>query len=439
MPQHSKLGEFGQHQVDLRMPTLSKMMTEGFVFENAITPSPLCAPARACLASGTNYKKCAVPNNLVNYPTDTISLYNILKKNDYQVLSTGKLDLHKGTKFWGCDGWVDELGEIGFTQAIDNEGKIDAIIGEINLEEGKPSGTIQSLISLETEYERGPYINYLYKKGVAKYHIEDMDKRNQDGRNISITKLSDEDYCDNWLTENGISLLNNVPKNQPWFLQVNFTGPHDPWDITEKMAQQIKGREFPLPIMADSNNLETDVIIRAHYTAMLENIDNNMKKILDYIEERGDLEDTIVIYASDHGEMLGEFGLFGKCIPNKGSIHIPMIIWGKDIPNGQSSCLVELQDLAATIIELTEGDEKVFEDSKTLMPIIRNEKEELRSVVISALDNWFCIKDKHFKLIEKKGEKPQLFNICEDPWETIDISHDNTEMIKELKIRYQQQ
>lgn len=433
MPPSDKLDKAAQHNPSLEMPTLSKLMQTGFVFSNATTPSPLCAPARGCLAQGKNYFGCGVPSNVVNYPEGRRSIYNMLKEDGYNVLSCGKLDVHKATKFWGEKGWVDSLGEMGFTKAIDNEGKIDAIIGEIG--EGdisNPSGVIQSLVDVEKDHKRGPYINYLYHEGVAEYHAVDMNNRNVDGRDINLTELSDEQYCDNWLTNNGIGLLEEVPVGEPWFLQVNFTGPHDPWDITKSMKARVEGRTFEKPYQGDAQYEEKDLIIRAHYTAMLENIDDNIKKLLEVVESRGEMDDTIIIYASDHGEMLGEYGMYGKCCPEKGSVHIPMIIAGKGVASGKSNALVQLQDIPATIAGVCNLEES-FSDSNNLFDIVDSKKNKVREVQMSALGNWYCINDEEFKLMKDKNDNYKLFNVKKDPWEINDIAKENGDIVERLK------
>ncbi len=437
MPKHDKLSGSFQHNASLDMPTLRGIMDKGFVFTNAMTPSPLCAPARSCLAFGSNYQCCDVPNNLVNLPEERQTFYNVLKDNGYHVLSCGKLDVHKGTKFWGENGWVESLEKIGFTNAIDNEGKIDTIIGEMSVDASSPSGMFSRLVNPEKEHRRGPYINYLYGKGLADYHIDDMNRRNTDGRDIALTELDDDSYCDNWLTQNGIDLLEKVPNGEPWFLQVNFTGPHDPWDITASMKERVKGLRFDPPIQGDERFEEKDLIIRSHYTAMLENIDDNIKKLLDTVEKRGELENTIIIYSSDHGEMLGEFGKYGKCVPNRGSVNIPLIISGSEVPEGKSCAMVQLQDISTTILSACGLEHQPFPDSHNLLNIAQSKLMSIRDAQVSALAGWYCINDTRYKLMVDKDNSVKLYDIVNDPLELNDISSENQEIVNELKDKYQ--
>ena len=97
---------------------------------------------------------------------------------------------------------------------------------------------------------------YLYRAGLAAEHLADLKTRRGTGpegcpraySQTSPTPLPDDAYCDNWLAQNGLGLMKKFPKDKPWFLAVNFTGPHDPEDITRRMETLVRGRAFPPPV-----------------------------------------------------------------------------------------------------------------------------------------------------------------------------------------------
>ncbi len=131
-------------------------------------------------------------------------------------MGVGKFDLSKNTPEWGLDG-KRLIGEWGFSNGIDNEGKYD----------GTKSGKTEP---------HGPYLAYLYERGLAQVHLDDFDRDNRHGfHDTHPTKFPDDAYCDNWIAENGLKLLDQVPRGQPWHLVINFTGPHNPMDITQSM------------------------------------------------------------------------------------------------------------------------------------------------------------------------------------------------------------
>jgi arylsulfatase A-like enzyme len=398
----------GLNKIDLRMPNIKRLMDNGMTFANTVSSSPLCAPARACLAAGVRYQDCKVEDNNVDYPLDKKSFYSVLKESGYNVGGVGKFDLHKKTMYWGLDGWIDDLDILGFTHAIDNAGKYDAVMS------GKDT-------------PKDPYMKYLHDINMADYHVEDMMSR---GNATHATKLPEEAYCDNWLTQNGIDMIRNFDKDKPWFLQVNFTGPHNPWDVTSKMKEKWEKAEYPPAInnTEDTNHINE---IRQNYAAMLENIDRNIGLLIDEVRKRGELENTLIVYSSDHGELLGDFNYYGKTKAFRGSAHIPLIVSGLDVAKGKvSNTPVELQDLANTFIDYAGSHMPEARDSMSLKDILIEKSKEHRPYAVSEFNRikkdsdyigWKLYMDNHHKYIEWTNGEKELYNITVDPYETNNI------------------
>jgi arylsulfatase len=412
---------YDEQPIPLRMPCVKRLMDNGVTFSRAVTPAPLCAPARACLAAGVRYAGCGTASNEVSFPLHKRTFYSVLKENGYRVGAVGKLDLHKPIQWWGLGGWIEDLETLGFTDAIDNAGKIDAI------HSGK-------------EGPKDPYMSYLYSRNLADIHIKDMIERR--GGGTDATPLPEEAYCDNWLTANGMEMLERFPAGQPWFLMVNFTGPHGPWDITERMKAEWADVPMPVPPGWEEKDAERLVGIRQNYAAMLENIDRNIGLLLDMVRKRGELDNTIVIYTSDHGEMLGDRRRFGKCVPYQGSVHIPMVISGPGIRQGVSSdALVELQDLAATIVEYAGAYMPEAADSISLRKLLEEGTKQHRAVQLSALDpdgkhtkcSWRMVSDGSYKLNLADGCEPELFHMASDAAETNNIASGHEHIVKKLR------
>jgi hypothetical protein len=127
--------------------------------------------------------------------------------------------------------------------------------------------------------------------------------------------LLDEPRSNYGNVESCLELIKAVPKGTPWFIQVNFTGPHDPMDITERMARECRSlKRFPPPVGETTLSPE-HLAARQNYSAMIENIDRWLGTYLEKLRERGDLDSTVVVWSSDHGEMLGDRGAWGKSKP----------------------------------------------------------------------------------------------------------------------------
>lgn len=388
-------------ELPLRTPNLDKLMQEGMTFTRAYSPSPVCAPARACLANGRNYENCQVPSNAENFPLNMPTYYSRLRDAGYHVCGVGKFDLHKNLASpaekldWYLDG-SKSIKEWGFTEGIDNEGKFDG--SKSYRAAGKP---------------KGPYLNFLHKRGLADLYIQEHAecKKHLDAY---VTKLPDDAYSDNWVAENGLEFLKNFPKDQPWHIVINFPGPHNPMDVTQSMHDAWKDVEFPPPVNNDQEHYQDHdhQRNRQHYAAMIENIDRHVGRYIDLVKERGELDNTIIVYSSDHGEMLGNHGKWGKSVFYEPSIHIPLIIAGPGFrKNSKADTLVALQDLTSTFLEAAGAETLPKMDSISLLPILKGETDTVRETVHTALGNWQADITKDRKVVQFDGEEPKVYDL----------------------------
>jgi arylsulfatase A-like enzyme len=390
--------------IPVKTPNLKRLAGEGVQFTQAVTPAPLCAPARACLASGLEYHRCRVPSNRENYPLDQPTFYQLLKSGGYHVMGCGKFDLHKPELDWGLDG-KRLIGDWGFSDGIDNEGKHDAT--RAYKQAGKPMG---------------PFMAYLDKLGVAKAHIEDYDRRKGHGATFP-TPLSDEAYGDNWIARNGLALLSAAPKGKPWFLQVNFNGPHDPWDITASMEKRWRGVKFPQPNRCDQLTPATHELVRQNYAAMIENIDRRVGELIEKVKERGEMENTLIVFSSDHGEMLGDHNLWAKRQPYHGSVGVPLVVWGPDVRR-RVVCTdpATTLDLTATFLDYAGAPVPGSMDSRSLRPFLSGRNLAVRRHVISGMDSWHLAMEGRYKYVRGLGSEPMLFDVRNDPDENENLA-----------------
>ena len=401
----------------LRTPNLNRLASRGMNFTNAFTPSPLCAPARACLASGRQYERCGVQGNHQNYPLELPTYYQALRHAGYQVFGVGKFDLHKPTFDWGEDG-SHLLEEWGFTDGIDNEGKLD---GSNNYRRN-PGAT-------------GPYLHFLHERGKADVY-ESEHRQREKCRDAYVTALDDDEYCDNWVAENGLRLVSNARTDRPWHLVINFTGPHNPMDVTASMHERWKNASFPAPHNNDDPRFtdEDHQRNRRHYAAMIENIDRHVGRFLDLVEARGELENTLIVYASDHGEMLGDHGKWGKSTWRQASVAVPLIAAGPGVrQNVHSSALVSLHDLAATFVDYAKALPPAGMDATSLRPVLEGRADAHRRVLTSGLRDWRCAFDGTHKLVVETDREDRLFDLRADPREDVDIAASSPGIVSSLK------
>ncbi len=397
------LGFLGGRQ-PVRTPHIDALARRGVAFVNAITPSPLCAPARAAFATGRAYDRCPVKHNGQDLPTDAATIYRLLRDRGYHVATCGKLDLLKGAADWGADGQhrigaASRLHALGFTGGLDSGGKHDAVRAYLN-------GVAE------------PYLAYLAERGLAETHVRDYEARGQAASDMPLagddpvhfvntapTLLPDEAYGDNWIGRSGHDLIAGMPSDTPWFLQVNFSGPHEPMDVTAAMQAGWADALFAPPSDLGRLTPAQHLAIRRNYAAMIETVDQWVGRYVALLEERGELERTIVVYASDHGEMLGDRRLWAKHVPFQPSVHVPLVLRGGDFSGGRrAQPAVTLLDLAATVLDTAGIEPPATVEGRSLRAILAEGAD--RRTAFAGLGCWRLAFDGRFKLVA--GYEPAM-------------------------------
>jgi arylsulfatase len=353
------------------------------------------------------------------------TFYSMLRDGGYHVLACGKMDLAKASNWWGIDGkW--RLSPWGFSDGINNAGKIDQVIG----------------YELNNNQPADPYLTFLNEKKLLQEHLDDLRSRMQGGYAATYpTPLPEETYCDNWLARQGLDLLDAAPRNKPWFLQVNWTGPHNPEDITARMESQVRSLRMPVPNGANQYSAAMNQAIRQNYTAMCENIDRTIGLYLDKLTSTGQLDNTVILFSSDHGEMLGDHGQWGKVVPYQPSASVPLTIAGPGIAGGKTSAaLVNHIDLTATCLDFAGIPIPRGMDSRSLRPVLEGRNITHREVLFSGLGAWRMAFDGEYKVItgfnpslkhnspdwvvfspQIQGVAPLVFDLTHDPGENKDL------------------
>ena len=430
------------HGVDQRLPVrtpnLRALARAGAWFQHAVTPSPLCAPARSCLALGSEYGEGgAVRINQLDLPAEARSrtVYRRLVELGYRVGNCGKLDLNKQSHSWGADGQHVVEGqsifrEWGFTDGFDSEGKGPA--------------------ARFGKHPRGPYGVFLQQQGLARKFQKDIEARKAAASPYVITeptKLPDEAYNDNWVGRAGLDLINRMHGSDPWFLQVNFSGPHPPMDVTRAMHQWYREVDFPLPEGSREFTPEVHQQIRRNYSAMVENIDGWIGQFMDRLRSLGILENTLVVYSSDHGEMLGDRELWKKQQPYQPSVGVPLAVAGPGVLAGQVIAgPATLIDLPATFLDLAGAKTGSFASGQSLRRQLGGDRAAGREFVRSAYAGWRMVFDGRYKLVTghagfrspgPPGPTDQtdlwLVDLEQDPAERVDLAPRRPDLVARLR------
>lgn len=409
--------------IPVRTPHLRQLAERGTWLANAICPSPVCAPSRACLVAGQEYDHTRVWGN-DTYAPDNMFKYHLRLRDEagYHVMGAGKHHVGNNQSgnpprlHCGVDG-QQGLEAWGFSDAIFNAGLNQATI----------------LMRNNEMVPQDAYMAFLYARGLAEEHIADYARRSREGVWTATfpTTLPDDAYFDTWITNNALTLLDRAPDDRPWYLEVNLQNPHHPWDITESMHRWYRepSVEFPPPLF-NTEDIAPEIHqeVRRNWAATVEHLDVCLGHLVARVRERGDLDDTIIVFTSDHGEMLGDYDQWQKLSPLQASVGVPLVIAGPGVgASGRDDAPMTTLDLTASFLDwggLIPGDDL---DSRSLVDYLGARARRHRDLVFSGLSAWRMVFDGRFKLV--RGYDPAK-RIGGDVFEPMHVPFDETERLQ---------
>ncbi len=297
-----------------------------------------------------------------------------------------------------------------------------------------------------------------------------------DHTRIPITDIDDghlrqqhlgEKFSSTLFADEAIQFLESYNFSRPFYAYVAFTAPHDPRQAPEGYIDMYDPEGIPLPtnylpqhpffngwMTGRDEQLAAwprspDVIRSqlAEYYGLISHMDFEIGRLLAALEKTGEADNTIVVFAADHGLALGSHGLLGKQNLYEHSTRAPLLFVGKDIPEGESSnALVYLMDIFPTLAELAGVDSPGPVDGRSLVPIMRGRETEVRDSVYTAFGDVIrAVRDPRWKLIRYPHiNRTQLFDLESDPQEMNDLSADagqagRIESLMALLSQWQQQ
>lgn len=409
--------------IPVRTPHLRQLAERGVWLANAICPSPVCAPSRACLVAGQEYDRTRVWGNST-YAPDNMLKYHLRLRDEagYHVMGAGKHHVGNNqsgspVKFHcGVDG-RQGVEAWGFSDAIFNAGLNQATI----------------LMRNNEMVPQDAYMSFLHARGLAEDHIADYARRSREGVWTATfpTTLPDDAYFDTWITNNALTLLDRAPDDRPWYLEVNLQNPHHPWDITESMHRWYREPPvaFSLPVFNTEDIApETHQEVRRNWAATVEHLDACLGRLVTRVRARGDLDNTIIVFTSDHGEMLGDYDQWQKLSPLQASVGVPLVIAGPGVAaSGRDDAPMTTLDLTASFLEwggLDPGDDL---DSRSLVNYLGVHARRHRDLVFSGLSAWRMVFDGRFKLV--RGYDPAK-RIGGNVFEPMHVPSDETERLQ---------
>ncbi len=239
---------------------------------------------------------------------------------------------------------------------------------------------------------------------------------------------------------------------EPFFLHVGFAAPHSPIEPLPRFMDLYRDTDKPL-VMEGQAESERVALARKGYRGMISQIDHHVGRIISTVERLFGLDNMIFLYTSDHGDMAGDRGMFGKTYFYDPSIRVPLILAGPGIhPNRKSGALVELFDIGRTICALCDVDSYRLDQGKSLVPVLDGSKDVHRNTVYAEMGCDRMLFDGRYKLMfgdpsadeRKLGrlhlDKPvalppspaRLFDLESDPAEKQDLAASEKKLLRQM-------
>jgi choline-sulfatase len=400
----------------LHAPNLRKLADRSARFANNYTASPLCAPGRASFMSGQLPSRTKVYDNAAEFASAIPTFAHHLRAAGYYTCLSGKMH------FVGPDqmhGYEERLttdiypADFGWTPDYRKPGeRIDWWYHNLGSVTG--AGVAETTNQLE------------YDDEVVFFATQKL---------YQLSREQDD------------------PARRPWCLTVSMSHPHDPfvarkryWDLYENCQALDPQTDFiphdkqdphsqRLYLASDypSFDITRDQVQRSRrgYFANISYVDDKIGELLDTLDRTRMADDTVVVFCSDHGEMLGERGLWFKMSFYEGSARVPLMIAGKGVPAGLIATPVSNLDICPTLCDLAGIDISAimpWSDGQSLVPLARGTGREAPVLIEYAAEGtnapMVAIRDGRFKFVHCEIDPPQLFDLEADPLERDNLAAD---------------
>jgi choline-sulfatase len=403
---HRLLGCAGHPFV--QTPALDRLAQRGAYFANAYCASTLCCPSRAAIATGRYAHQTGYWDNAIAYDGRVASWMHRLREQGHPVVSVGKLH-YRSTQ-----------DDNGFSEEIVPLHIVDGVGGLIGL-----------LRYADEPPKHGQWELYMEESGVGETVYQTYDRE--------ITR-----HAVDWLKRHGTG------RGTPWVLFVSYVSPHPPFTVPQRLFDLYPPERMPLPLrfrpeerpehpalahlrrvngwreMTDEDTLRR---IAAGYFALVTHLDEQIGSVLAAVDALGLLENTRVLYTSDHGESYGHHGLFGKGHLYEHAARVPLLMAGPEIPAGRVvNQVASLVDLFPTIVAGA-GAALPAEDADlpgvSLWPALGGQEAQRAGFAeyhaTGSKSAGFLYRDGRDKLVYYVGMPPQRFDLAADPDELHDL------------------
>ena len=406
-------------------PNLDRLLKDGACFNRMYVTSPSCAPSRASLFTGLYPHTNGVFRNDERW---THTWVKLLADAGYRCVNVGKMHTSP----------FEELFGFHERHVVENKDRANPTL---------------------------PYFLDNWNKAFWSRGIEQPSRvtyrRRPDYRDrlgAFVWDAPPELHSDNFVPGLAEHWIDTYRGHEPFFLEIGIPGPHPPYDPTADALALYADRDVPLPVIDQQDiasqpsairklreqhlSTDHDAVVhlpnpteeqlrrqRQHYFANVTMIDTQVGKLIAALERRGVLQDTVIIFTSDHGDCLNDHGHSQKWNMYEQSVHVPAIVWGPGrVAAGQSvDDLVSLFDFGPTVLELAGLTVPTYMEARSLLPYLTETKADPRRYVFAehsddkilhSTEFMTMIRDHRWKLVHfVESDEGQLFDLDTDPQE----------------------
>ncbi len=401
----------------LSTPNLDHLGASGAHFRRAYSECPSCIPARRTIFSGQSPEAHGMVGMKGNVPWDIrCTLPSELAAAGYQTEMVGKLHLFPRRKLYGFH--------------------------HIRLSEGTNRGD-----------QDNDYVSWLRDGGAVPLEMGVGHGVSQNGWVGRPSHLPETKTHSFWCVSQAMDFLARRDPTTPFFLNVSFIEPHPPLTPPQFYYDRYMGLDLPDPVIGDwapdipqtkgQNpdawyiNLDSESMrrCRAAYYGLMNHVDDQIARLLDYMRVNGLLADTMILFTSDHGEMLGDHHHFRKTFPYEGSAHIPFLLHAPrwmGLRSGVSNAApVGLQDVMPTLLDAAGIPKPDTVTGHSVLPLLRADSNgEWRDAIHGEhagiyqydLGVHYLVSERYKYVWWSQTGREQLFDLVSDPTELHDLA-----------------
>ncbi|WP_151904761.1 arylsulfatase [Brachybacterium ginsengisoli] len=417
------MGIAGDDHIDT--PNLDDLARGGYRFTRAYSATPTCVPARVALFTGQSQERHGRYGYRegISFPEAyPVTLQSTLREAGYQAFGVGKMHV------------FPDRARCGFDEVLLHDGFLHT---SRRLSRG-PSAMIDDYVEFLRRETGDPRADY-QETGI--------------GCNAMTARPWEREerlHPTRWVADESFRFLERRDPSRPFFLYMSFHRPHAPFDPPQWLWDKYREREFGARAMGDwvggfdehrrdfgseaefgAQKESTHQQVRAGYYGSIEFIDLQLNRLRETLSDQGLLEDTVIVFLSDHGDMMGDHDMYRKSVGYEGSARVPLVVhvpprwreaWGEI---GEVDSIAELRDVMPTVLELAGVEVPHDVDGMSLRPggAVRDHLHGEHVIGSLGRQSMQWIRSERHKYVWFSGDgNEQLFDLAADPREERDLA-----------------